>query len=133
MIELRPDRLIDDLLKVIYLAGIILYLIDDLGGVGSPTCEYRSIVPVPEVEFQQKIDKSIEENPRNFSAKTPRGRREEKTGIGSQIKEFSPSLPPLCELGVLAVKFFDFEDGHHHSAIHHEPLGILAAVFGPRS
>jgi hypothetical protein len=41
---------------------------------------------------------------------SPRERREEKPVKESQIREFSSSLPPLCEPGVLAVEFFDFED-----------------------
>jgi hypothetical protein len=37
-------------------------------------------------------------------------RRESKSLNSFSILASSLPLPPLCELGVLAVKFFDFED-----------------------
>jgi hypothetical protein len=54
------------------------------------------------------------ENPGNFTAKTPRVAKRTQRRKGRE-REPNPrihsiSLPPLCELGVLAVKFFDFED-----------------------
>jgi hypothetical protein len=63
------------------------------------------------VSFDPEIDRKIRGILPPRRQESPRERREEKAGKESQIREFSRSLfPHLCELGVLAVKFLDFED-----------------------